>query len=274
MRSKRCSRSRSPPQRSRVMKSNVASLTPANKKPSTAFASQRIPSKWAPFTSEISEEIRNENKEQVQKNTAFIFLKQCKEEFFRSINASESMEKLCLAKRITTYDFPWTCFIAALSDSQLRGDVIGLGIENVSVCLEYGSVQALTTAMPFFILHYVDERHASLHVQLEGEELNVCWQPIEHIKPYPRDFRPSTQEVDAAVQHLCVECGKESNKPDWIHRAAYFSEEFVKRQGLLSIQLNMQPSVAGNAYTLSQEYVNKLCDFMHGEKLWSRGAIV
>ena len=274
MRSKRCGRSRSPPQRSRVMKSNVSSLTPANKKPSTALASERIPSKWDPFSSEISEEIRNENKEQVQKNTAFIFLKQCKEEFYRSINITESREGICLVKRITTYDFPWTCFIAALSDSQLRADVIGSGIKNVSVCLDYGSVQALTTAMPFFILHYVDETHASLHVQVEGEKLNVHCQPIKHIKPFCRGFLPRTQEVDATVQHVCVECGKEFNKQDWIHRASYFADAFVKRQGLLSIQLNMHPSAAGNAYTLSQEYVNILCDFMLGETLWSREAIV
>ena len=175
-----------------------------------------------------------------------------------SINATESMEGMCLAKRITTYDFPWTCFIADLSDSQLRVDVIGSGIKNVSVCLDYGSVQVLTTAMPFFILHYVDQTHASLLVLVEGEKLNVRCQPIKHIKPFHRDFLPSTQEVDAAVQHVCVECGKESNKVDWIHRATYFAGAFVNRQGLLSIQLNMLSSVAGNAYTLSQEYVNKL----------------
>ena len=84
MRSKRRSRSRSPSQRSRFMKSDVSSLTPANKKPSKPPVSKRMPSKWAPFLYVVSQEIRNENKEQVQKNTAFIFLKQCTDEFFRS----------------------------------------------------------------------------------------------------------------------------------------------------------------------------------------------
>ena len=267
---KRRNRLRSSSQRSRSRSRHVPSRTQGAGKPSKPPESEWTPSQWTPLTEALAREIRDENKEPIHKNSAYVFLKECKDEILCSTNAAESRDGMCVVKRITTYDFPWTSFIAALSDSKLRANVIGLGIANVSVCLEYAILKAPTKAIPYFLLHYVDETHASLHVQMDEETLHVHWYPIKHLKHHPSVFLPCITEVCAAVKNVCEEYGNECDRPDWIHKSSYFSDEFVKRHGLLTIQLNMQPSLAANPYTLSQEYVRRLRDFMNGEKFWSK----